>query len=375
MPDSFIPQTDPRAGYLDARAAIDATLARVLTSGSYILGEEVERFEREFAAYIGVTHAVGVASGTDALVLALRALQLAPTDYVATVSHTSIATVAAIELAGARPLLVDIDPVTMTLDPGSLEHVLSSPPGRVGAIVPVHLYGESADIDAILRLARPRDIPVVEDCAQSHGAWLRHHRLGSFGAFGAFSFYPTKNLGALGDGGMVVTCDAALADRVRCLRQYGWRERHVSDIAGMNSRLDALQAAVLGAKLPMLDVGNARRRAIAAIYDEGLAAVRGLVLPGRRWGAVPVFHQYVVRHSDRDALRAALCAAGIATAIHYPVPIHRQPAYRGRVAIAPGGLLNTELAAGRVMSLPMFPQLGADAARRVVAELRKALDR
>jgi len=363
-----IPQTDPKAGYLAARDAIDAAIARVLTGGAYILGPEVENFERDFAAFIGCRHAVGVASGTDALVLALRALAPAADDYVATASHTAVATVAAIELAGARPLLVDIEQSTMTLDPAALERALAQAPGRVVAIVPVHLYGQAADLDTIVAVARRHGARIVEDCAQCHGAMLGHKRLGSIGDMAAFSFYPTKNLGAIGDGGMVVTNDDALAERVASLRQYGWRERYVSDIPGFNSRLDALQAAILGVKLGRLDADNARRQAIAARYDAALAA-SGLALPVRRAGATHVFHQYVVRHPRRDELREALRRRAIGTLVHYPVPVHAQAAYRGRVAIGPDGLGESERAAREVLSLPIYPELAADAVERVAAAL------
>ncbi len=368
----FVAPADPRASYLAHRAEIDAAIARVLQSRAYILGPEVEQFERDFAAYIGCRHAVGVASGTDALVLALKALALRPDDYVATVSHTAVATVAAIELAGARPLLVDVEPETLTLDPAALARAFAAADGRIAAIVPVHLYGEAADLDAILDLARRHGARVVEDCAQAHGARLGGRRLGSFGDIAAFSFYPTKNLGAVGDGGMIVTDDPALAERVAALREYGWRERYVSDIPGVNSRLDPLQAAILGAKLPHLDADNARRGAIAARYDAGLAAT-GLGLPSRRAGCDPVFHQYVVRSAARDALRQALAVKKIGTLIHYPVPVHAQPAYRGRIAIAPGGLGESERAAASVLSLPIYPELGDERATRIIAVLNETL--
>jgi dTDP-4-amino-4,6-dideoxygalactose transaminase len=365
----MIPQTDPKAAYLAQRAAIDAAIQRVLERGRYILGEEVAAFEREFAAYIGVRHAIAVASGTDALVLALKAIGVGPADYVATVSHTAVATVAAVELAGARPLLLDIDPASCTLDPAALERVLAAPPGRIAAIVPVHLYGLPADLDAILPLARRHDVRVIEDCAQSHGATLGTARTGAIGDLAAFSFYPTKNLGALGDGGLVATADVAIAERLRALREYGWRERYVSDLAGMNSRLDEIQAAVLRVKLAALEADNARRAAIAAAYDRGLAGLP-LTLPGRRVNASHVFHQYVVRSARRDPLRAALAARGIGTNIHYPMPVHLQPAYRGRVALAPSGLGESERAAREVLSLPLYPQLAEAAVAQTVAALK-----
>lgn len=366
----MIPQTDPKAGYLAQRAEIDAAIARVLEGGRYILGPEVAALEREFATYIGVRHGVGVASGTDALVLALKAIGVGPADYVVTVSHTAVASVAAIELAGARPLLVDIEPRTFTMDAAELERVLAAPPGRIAAVVPVHLYGQPADLDAILALARRHGARVVEDCAQSHGALSAESRAGSRGDVAAFSFYPTKNLGALGDGGMVVTGDEALAERLRALREYGWRERYVSDIAGANSRLDEVQAAVLRVKLGRLDADNARRAALAAAYDRGLAGL-ALGLPARRAGASHVFHQYVVRSPARDALRDGLARRGIGTNIHYPLPVHLQPAYRGRLATGPSGLGESERAAREVLSLPLYPELDDGALAEVVAALRK----
>jgi dTDP-4-amino-4,6-dideoxygalactose transaminase len=366
----LIPQCDLKAGYEAHRAAIDAAVARVLASGWYILGKEVAAFEATFAAYVGAAHGIGVANGTDALALALRAVGVEPGALVATVSHTAVATVAAVEIVGARPLLVDIEPETGTMDPVSLERALRQAPGRVAAILPVHLYGQAADVAAIADLAERHGAALIEDCAQAHGARLDGRRLGMFGLAGCFSLYPTKNLGALGDGGIVVTSDARVAQNLRELREYGWRERYVSHVAGVNSRLDELQAAILAAKLPALDAENARRAEIAARYDRGLAE-SGLGLPVRRPGATHVFHQYVVRSADRDGLRERLAAAGIGTNIHYPVPIHLQPAYRGRVALAPGGLPATEAAARAVLSLPMYPQLADADIDRVVAFFRE----
>ncbi len=373
MSEHPVPQADPRAGYLAQKSAIDAAIARVLQGGRYVLGPELQSFERDFAAYIGCRHGVGVASGTEALVLALKALQLEPTDYVATVSHTAVATVAAIELAGLRPILLDIDPASYTLDPEELSRVLANPPkdltGRIAAVIPVHLYGLAANMGAILRIARQHGVRVIEDCAQSHGALLSSRRLGSWGDIAAFSFYPTKNLGALGDGGAVLTDDAALAARVFELREYGWRERYVSHIAGMNSRLDELQAAVLRPKLRHLDADNARRQAIAGAYDDAFKG-RGFGLPARRAGATHVFHQYAVRVAQRESVQAALKERGIGTNIHYPVPVHLQPAYRGRVALGSSELIHSERAAREILSLPMFPELGDDQVARVVAAAR-----
>jgi dTDP-4-amino-4,6-dideoxygalactose transaminase len=373
MAETPIPQTDPKAGYLAHKPAIDAAIARVLESGWYIGGGEVTGFEQDFARLFGFGHAVGCANGTDALVLALRGLGIGRGDRVATVSHTAVATVAAIELAGAEPVLVDIEPATYTMDPAALARALTTIPG-IRAVIPVHLYGQPADLGAILPLVR--DLKLIEDCSQAHGATLDGRITGTFGDVACFSLYPTKNLGALGDGGVLATGDVALADRIRSLREYGWRERYISDIAGLNSRLDPLQAAILRVKLTHLAADNARRRAIAAAYDRGLEDLgnTGLILPVTRPGAVPVYHQYVVRHPARDTLRAALTARGIGTNIHYPMPVHLQPAYRGRVPFGPGGLPETERAAAEILSLPMYPGLNDEQIGRVIAAVREACE-
>jgi dTDP-4-amino-4,6-dideoxygalactose transaminase len=364
---THVPQVDLRAGYLELKPELDAAVARALDSGWYILGREVGAFEAEFAAYIGVPHAIGVANGTDAVALSLRGLGIGPGDRVATVSHTAVATVAAIESFGAVPVLVDIDPARYTMDPGSLERLVAAHPVR--AVVAVHLYGQAADLSSIARIAREAGAVLIEDCAQAHGATLDGGRLGSFGDAAAFSLYPTKNLGALGDGGVVTTRDAAVAERISALRQYGWRERYVSDLAGVNSRLDELQAAMLRVKLRRLDDDNARRAAVAARYDDVLTGTR-FPAPVRVDGAVHVFHQYVTRCADRAAVQSRLKDVGIGTNIHYPVPIHLQPAYQGRIAVAPGGLPHTERAAREVLSLPMYPQLGDAQVDAVCAALR-----
>ena len=369
-----IPQTDPRAGYLEQKAEIDAAIARVLGSGHYILGPEVATFEAAFAAWLGVGHAVGAGSGTDAIELALRACGIGPgattPELVFTVSHTAVATVAAIERAGAVPVLIDIEPGGFTMDPASLAAALREPPpGRPAAILPVHLYGEPADLTAIRELARGHGIRLIEDCAQSHGAAYRGRPAGSFGDIACFSFYPTKNLGALGDAGMTATDDPELAVSLRELREYGWRERYVSARSGINTRLDPLQAAILAARLPRLADDNLRRQRIAARYDRGLAGLP-LALPGRRAECTHVFHQYVIRTAERDRLREHLRAAQIGTGIHYPVPVHLQPAYEGRFGEFPAGLPETTRAMREILSLPIYPQLGPDAADRVIAEIR-----
>jgi dTDP-4-amino-4,6-dideoxygalactose transaminase len=373
-----ITQADPRAAYLARKADIDAAVARVLDGGWYILGREVEAFEAEFAAFIGVPHVVGVANGTDAIALALRALGIGPGDAVATVSHTAVATVAAIEMAGAVPVLLDIEEDHFTMDPLELERTIAArgPAAPLRAVVPVHLYGQAADLDALMATARRHGLSVVEDCAQAHGARLGDRRLGSFGDAAAFSMYPTKNLGALGDGGAVALSNPELAATLRGLRQYGWRDRYVSDFVGVNSRLDELQAAILRVRLAALDEDNRRRAAIASIYDDELAGCRALRLPARRPGTTHVFHQYVVRCESteaRDRLQAELRDAGIATNVHYPMPVHRQPAYRDRLECGPGGLLRSELAAAMVLSLPMHAHLEDAAAIAVCAAIRQCL--
>ena len=362
---------DPGAAYRALQPEIDAAVARVLESGWYILGQEVAGFEAEYAAAMGVGHAVGVGNGTDALILALRALGIGPGDRVATVSHTAVATVAAVELVGAEAVLVDIDPVSCTMDPAALARCFDAVAG-IKAVIPVHLYGQAADLPPILEIAGRHGARVIEDCAQSQGATLDGRPLGSFGDIACFSFYPTKNLGAFGDGGAVTTMHAALAARLRSLREYGWRERYVSAETGMNSRLDELQAAILRVRLPHLAKDNARRQAIAAAYEDGLDGLP-LERPQSRPGATHVWHQYVVRSARRDALQQALKARGIGTNIHYPVPVHLQPAYAGRLPLGPGGLPETERAAREVLSLPMYPQLGDAAVARVIAAVRAAL--
>jgi dTDP-4-amino-4,6-dideoxygalactose transaminase len=299
------------------------------------------------------------------------ACDVAPGELVFTVSHTAVATVAAIERAGAFPVLVDIEPGGFTMDPASLAVALRSPPpGRPAAILPVHLYGEPADLAPIVELAGRHGLRLIEDCAQSHGAAYRGRPTGSFSDIACFSFYPTKNLGALGDAGITATDDPELAVALRELREYGWRERYVSARTGINTRLDPLQAAILAARLPRLAHDNARRRALAARYDSGLLGLP-LALPRRRAECSHVFHQYVVRTPERDRLREHLRAAQIGTGIHYPVPVHFQPAYQGRLGEFPTGLPETTRAMREILSLPIYPQLDADAADRVVAETRR----
>jgi dTDP-4-amino-4,6-dideoxygalactose transaminase len=356
-----LPFADPKAGYVAHKEEIDAAVRRVLEGGWYILGPEVRAFEQEFAAAVGVSHAVGVGSGTEALHLALRACGVGPGDAVLTVSHTAVATVAAIELAGATAVLVDIDSRTFTLDPNRLEETLRHDAGaaRPKAIVPVHLYGHSADMPAIRDIARRYDLRVIEDCAQAHGAALHGRKAGTWGDMAAFSFYPTKNVGALGDGGAVVTNVPELAERARLLREYGWRERYVSEIPGMNTRLDEIQAAVLRVKFRYLEQENARRRELAEVYQRVLSGT-SLQLPPALEDVEHVYHLYVVRSRHRERLKSYLAEQGISTAIHYPLPVHLQPAYQSRVMLGRGGLYETEQACREILSLPMYPQMSKE---------------
>ncbi len=373
-PEVLLP-ADPGAGYRAHEEEIKQAVARVLAGSCYILGLEVAAFEREFAGYLGARFSVGVASGTDALHLALLAGGIGAGDGVITVSHTAVATVAAIESAGAVPIFVDVDPVSQTLDPERLEDAVrecrgSSPEVRVKAVLPVHLYGHPADLPAILDIAYRHELLVIEDCAQSHGARIGGMHTGKFGVASGFSFYPTKNLPALGDAGAVVTDDPGLAARLRMLREYGWQERYVSQMPGTNSRLDELQAAVLRVRLRSLDAENERRRGIAAIYSEAMRDLP-LVLPAVRENVHHVYHQYVVQTESRERLRELLSSRGIKTLIHYPVPVHLQPAYGGRVRIHRGGLGHTERLAARILSLPMHPFLTEAQLERVTSEISR----
>jgi len=346
-------------------------VARVLDRGQFILGPEVEDFEREFAAYLGIGHAVGVGSGTAAIELALRALSIGPGDAVFTVSHTSVATVAAIELAGARPVLVDIDPASFTMDPGSLGAAVRSVqdgrhgPLRPAAVLPVHLYGHPAPMGQLCDVARQHGLWIVEDASQAHGARIGGTAVGTFGDAGAFSLYPTKNLGAMGDAGVLVCRDTALAERVRRLRQYGWTRPQHSEEPGTNSRLDEVEAAILGIRLRQLEPENDRRRRLAGLYSSALSG--RLVCPATAAGCAHVFHQYVVRTANRDRLISHLAAAGIDAAVHYPAPVHLQPAYRGRLPMAPEGLPVTEMVSGQILSLPVHPHLADAELHRVIA--------
>jgi dTDP-4-amino-4,6-dideoxygalactose transaminase len=349
----MIPCANPGAQYKAHRPAIDAAIARVLEGGRYILGDETLCFEREFAEYVGVEHAVAVGSGTEALHITLRAFDIGPGDEVVTVSHTAVATVAAIELCGARPVLVDIDARTFTLDVNAVEQAITP---CTKAVIAVHLYGQPADLSSLRAITSRAGIHLIEDCAQSTGAVYQGRRTGAWGDAGCFSFYPTKNLGALGDGGMVVTDSEDVARTLRMLREYGWAQRYVSAISGWNTRLDEVQAGVLRVKLRHLDEDNARRQEHARRYGERLAS-SGMSLPLLSSADVRhVYHLYVIRCTQRDALKDFLAKRGVGTMVHYPVPIHLQPAYANRLRIT-GRLAESERAANEVLSLPMYPEL------------------
>lgn len=351
---------DPKAAYLAARTEIDAAIRRVLDGGCYILGPEVEAFEQEFAAYLGDVRCGSVANGTDALELALRALGVGPGDQVATVANTVSATAAAIVACGATPVFVEIEPESMLMDPAALERRLAST-ARVRAIVPVHLYGRACDLPRITAIAQAAGVPVVEDCAQAHGAAIGGRKVGAWGELAAFSFYPTKNLAALGDGGAVVGRDPALIEKVRLLRQYGWRTRYVSDGPGRNSRLDEIQAAILRVQLPRLDAANARRARLAARYGDRLAGLP-IRLPAPAPAGAHVWHQFVIRTPRRDALKVHLERAGIHAGVLYPVPLHWQPGFASDVALP-----RTEAACAEVISLPLHAGVNKPEVDRVCA--------
>jgi dTDP-4-amino-4,6-dideoxygalactose transaminase len=360
-----IPFLDLGAAYRELQPQIDAAVARVMASGWYILGPEVEAFEADWASYCGAAHAVGLANGLDALILALRALDIGPGDQVIVPSNTYIATWLAVSAVGATPVPVEPDPATHNIDPARIEAAITP---RTRVLLPVHLYGQPADMDPILDIARRHGLRVVEDAAQAHGARYKGRRIGAHGDIVCWSFYPGKNLGALGDAGAITTNDPDLAARVALLRNYGSRQKYVNEEQGVNSRLDPIQAAILRVKLSVLDDWTTRRQAFAALYTQSLAGT-DLILPHVPNWAEPVWHLYVVRSADRAGVQARLAQAGIGTLIHYPIPPHMQAAYAGLGLPADALPLARDLAA-QVVSLPMGPHLTQDGAMRVVDALR-----
>lgn len=362
-----IPLVDLRAQHETIAAEIEAAMGEVISTTSFVLGPAVDAFEREFAAYCEAAEAVAMDSGISALELGMRALDIGPGDEVITPANSFIASSGAVSFTGATPIWVDVDAGTYNAAPELIEAAITP---RTKAIMPVHLYGQPADMDAILAIGERHGIPVIEDACQAHGARYRGRRAGTIGRWAAFSFYPGKNLGAYGDAGAIVTNDTELAERLRMMRNYGQRKKYDHVFLAWNRRMDSLQAAVLRVKLAHLEGWNAARRQVASIYDELLpdAITRPRVLPG----VEHVYHQYVIEVDDRDEVLARLGELGIGAAIHYPIPIHLQEAYRDR-GIGPGSFPVTEAAAPRLLSLPMYPELGEDGARRVAEAVGQAL--
>jgi dTDP-4-amino-4,6-dideoxygalactose transaminase len=358
---------DLPAAYAELKDELEDAALRTTASGQYVLGPEVTAFEQEFAEYCGARHAIGVGNGLEALRLILLGYGIGSGDEVIVPSNTFIATWLAVSDAGARPVPVEPDPVTHNVTADSVEAAITP---RTRAIMPVHLYGQPADMDALAELAERHGVPIVEDAAQAHGALYRGRRTGGLGDAAGFSFYPGKNLGALGDGGAVTTNDDALAEQVRMLRNYGSRQKYHHDVPGTNSRLDSLQAAFLRVKLRRLDEWNARRRAVAARYLELLADVPDVVLPRVADWAEPVWHLFVIRHPRRDAMRELLTEAGVETIIHYPIAPHQTGAYAA--AFGDRDLPVAEQLAREVMSLPMGPHIPESDVERAATAVRHA---
>lgn len=371
-----VPFVDLKTQYANLRDDMMPAIDSVCAGSRFILGDDVKQFEHDFAAYLGVKHAIGVASGTDALHLALRALDIGEGAEVITAANTFIATAGAIWQAGARPVFVDCEPESYNMDPAALKKAIT---GKTRAVIPVHLYGQTANMTAILAIAREAGIRVIEDACQAHGAYHGNARAGSMGDIGCFSFYPGKNLGAYGDGGAVVANDPELAAKIRVLRDHGQTEKYRHMVKGFNSRLDGIQAAVLGVKLPHLDIWNAKRAEHAAAYSEALAKIGGIVVPkvvdygvNVRGKLSHVFHLYVVRVPKRDRVKEALAAAGVQTGIHYPIPIHLQSSF-AELGYGKGGFPLTEKYADEALSLPMFPELSREQVAHVCRSLAGAM--
>ncbi|HJO92911.1 MAG TPA: DegT/DnrJ/EryC1/StrS family aminotransferase [Victivallales bacterium] len=354
----------PKDQYLSYKREIDAAIKRVLDSGWYILGCEVSKFEKEFSSYIGSKDGIGVGSGTEALYLALIACGIRPGDEVITVSHTATATAAAIRLCGAVPVFVDIEPIFYTINPKLIESEITK---KTKAIIPVHIYGQAADMEPIIALGKKHGLKIIEDCAQAHGAMYKGQKVGSFGDLSCFSFYPTKNLGAVGDGGMILTDDSILADKIKLLREYGWKERYISSFNGTNSRLDEIQAAVLRIKLNHLDKDNSRRKTIAQAYT--LALKNSTIAPPCvRKDCNHVYHLYVISTDKRNNLASYLKNNGINTGVHYPVPVHCQPAY---AKFKRSDLIQTENISNNILSLPMYPELNNENIKHITETIKK----
>lgn len=366
----MIPLTNLRRHYQAIKPQVDAAIADVLSEGWFILGEKVKQFEEAFSRYCGARYAVGVGSGTEALHLALVAFGIGRGDEVITIANANVPTISAISFAGATPVFVDIDSITYTMDPAQVENRITE---RTKAILPVHLYGQCADMDPILEVARRHGLRVIEDCAQAHGAEYKRRKAGTMGDVGCFSFYPTKNLGAFGDAGMIITNHYDIVERLRLLRNYGLKEKYYCSAKGYNSRLDELQAAILLAKLPYLDSWNLRRRNIAQVYTKALDdtdVICPLEAPERKH----VYHLYVIQVPNRDRLQSLFRERGIATRIHYPIPVHRQEAY-SELGYLPEALPVTESIAACVVSLPIHPWLEDSEVLHVISTVKEALSK
>ena len=374
----FIPQCDPSALVASLRGKLSDAIFRVLDKGPYILGQEVEAFEDEWANWCGAEFAVGCANGTDALELIIRSLDLPENSLILAPSHTAVATIAAIVRAGHRPMLADVDSATYCLSSDSVSRCIEEGirlGDRLRAVIAVHLYGHPADVSCLQELCRVHEIPLMEDGSQAHGAEWHGRRVGSFGVAAGFSLYPTKNLGALGDAGVITCGSGKQAARLKRLRQYGWEQPAISQESGVNSRLDPLQAAILRVKLPLLESHNYHRQAIAALYRERLAGHDALNLPPAADGiAKPVYHQFVIQLSPahRDSIRKRLVELGVGTLLHYPMAAHQMPAYRN-LPLDPAGLSTTEKLLPRILSLPMGPHLSLEQAAQVAERLLQAI--
>ena len=362
----MIPFSDPHASYQAHKDEIDDAIQRVLDSGWYVLGQEVESFEQEFADLHGIDfHAIGVANGTDAIALALRCIGLGAEDEVITVSHTAVATVAGIEQAGCKPVLADIDPITRCLCPQSLQSKISD---RTRAIMPVHIFGQPCDMINIMAIAQANDLLVVEDCSQAHAAEIKGKKVGGFGDLATFSCYPTKNLGAIGDGGIVLCEDPEKAQRLKRLRQYGWGSQRESLHRGINSRLDELQAAILRVKLTYLQSDNEKRRRLADLYDQSLVETP-ITLPQRKACELHAMHLYVIECDNRNELMSHLRGKGIGASLHYPLPVHMHRAYQGLInKTAP--LTNTEAFYQKHLTLPLYPELSDQSVDNITKEIQ-----
>lgn len=364
----MIPLVDLVAQYHSIKQEIDAAVSATLESGHFILGPVVSRFEESVASYLGVGHAIGLASGTDALVLALRALDIGAGDEVIVPTYTFFATAGTVMSVGARPVFVDIDPISYEMDVAQIKGVITS---KTKAIIPVHLYGHPVDMDRVLAIARSHNLKVIEDNAQGFGAEYKGKKAGSIGDIGCLSFFPTKNLGAFGDGGMVVTNSAALAERMRMLRTHGWKKKYFSEEVGYNSRLDALQAAILQAKLLHVDLWNQKRRGIARHYSEQLAPLGTVVPVECEWGR-HVYHLYIIRSNRRDELQAFLKQKGIASEVYYPLPLHLSVPCR-KFGYAEGDFPQAEKAAKETLALPLYPELTESQQEEVVSAVGEFL--